>query len=121
MATEVTTDNKVTIEASAIVKFRDAQELLHNAEIWVSGAVDENDLASRRYRFHEMQDSFNRSMLLLMFHAQDYDGGLKVSGDSAPASFFWIHEKSGYHGGLIFHPSYRQGEVQPVGTWSIHT
>lgn len=115
----VTVGSNITILAGAIEKYRDVQEMLRDAHAWVDKAVDEPDLIRRRALYAQMEESFSRSMLQLIFNAQDYDGPLALHGDSSPGSFFWRHEKSGYHGGLIFHKNHSVDG--PVGTWSIHT
>jgi hypothetical protein len=115
----VTVGSNITILAGAIEKYRDVQEMLREATRWLCESTTENEVAERTKLVAEMENSFNRCMLQLIFQAQDYDGPLALHGDSSPGSFFWRHEKSGYHGGLIFHKNHSVDG--PVGTWSIHT
>jgi hypothetical protein len=35
-------------------------------------------------------------------------------------SLEWYYD-SGYHGGLLYHPTHHDGQPQPYGIWSIHT
>jgi hypothetical protein len=83
-------------------------------------ALDGNDVA---VAWMEMRDSLYNGMLHVMLTSTEHDGDVKVwpDGTKEGKSFFWKHEKSGYHGGLIFHPIYKDGVKQEVGRWSIHT
>jgi hypothetical protein len=118
----------------------EASKMIHEAKQWAAGfqwAEDTGFTAESqakfsdewRNRYQKMQDrvdemelSWLRSLVhLIQLASNSYDGDLRLSWDS-PDSLFFHHPKSGYHGGLIFHPDYADGRKRlPVGTRSIHT
>lgn len=131
------TTNTVTIAHAAIEVYGEAQSLIQHAHAWAQGADITNEwidahsseaavalVERRREQAREMELSLYRSLVQLMFVPQTHDGPLRIERDSR-VSFYWKHERSGYHGGLIYHASYEDstdGRVQlPVGTWSVHT
>lgn len=112
--------NVATIEVSAQDAYQEVQAMLIQAQTWVNEAEDEEQLATRREKFTEMSESFHRNIAHIIFTSQNHDGPVTLSRDGF-GSFFWIHGKSGYHGGLIFHRSYGEDGDARIGTWSIHT
>lgn len=81
------------------------------------------DVARHRGRVAAMQDSFIRTIVALL-NSTDYDGDKQVTvyGEHQPLSFFFTCDKSGYHGGAIFHPEYNGGKPDALdGRWQIHT
>jgi hypothetical protein len=71
----------------------------------------------------DMAGSLYENLTHIMLTVTEHDGPVEIWPDGAKEqlSFFWRHPASGYHGGLIFHPSYKDGERQKYGRWSIHT
>ena len=114
-------DNIITLTNSGIQAHREAMTLLMEARAWADrvrpDATHTHVLA--RKLIEEMELSYYRNLCLLFTGAQEHDGPLTIHRDME-ACFFWKHEKSGYHGGLIFHLNH-QVKNASVGTWSIHT
>lgn len=128
----VEVDNQIVIDARAREKWNECQTQIEEAKIWADGddipweqvgEHGEEIVLMRRELVANMERSFHRSFMSLVMVSQHHDGPLKIFADAAPCSFFWRHEKSGYHGGLIYHRHYTKDgrEPLPVGTWSIHT
>lgn len=120
-------DNVVHFKESANVAYREALDLIAGARNWAQGMdIDITDAKAaeaevyyRQAKLAEMERSLLSNLVHLMTGPQAHDGPITVTRDME-ASFFWHHEKSGYHGGLIFHQDSRPADVR-VGTWSIHT
>lgn len=132
--TEVAVDNHIRITDGAQQAFVEAQQKLIEARQWVENGEwfveDEitistgDEIQQRAQEYHdqlrEMEYSLYSNLCHLFFARQDHDGLLEFWRDME-GSFFWKHTKSGYHGGLIAHPVYHNGERTPIYTWSIHT
>jgi hypothetical protein len=113
-------NNAITITDSARDKHTEATKLIEDARRWAEEARNEEELLASRRLAAEMERSYYACLVQMMMVPQDHDGSLEITSDSALASFFWRHEKSGYHGGMIFHKNHKvSGAV--VGTWSVHT
>lgn len=109
----------IEIHESTVNTYHDCMEMVRKARQWEQLAPDFDELYRRREIVHEMEHSLHRAMLTLMMQVNDHDGSLGVYRDML-ACFFWRFEKSGYHGGLIFHKNHKEADAE-VGTWSIHT
>lgn len=115
--------HKVEIDDVARERYRDCINAIFEAQKWCDLAVDEEDLKQRRAQYASMERSFLSNAARLLFESNNpaHDGDLRIYPDGAPLSFYWRYERSGYHGGLIYHPIWDGEEKLPVGTWSIHT
>lgn len=121
----------VVMTASAIQAHIEAVAMMGAAAEWATGTGltfedaegmerANREVKQRRNQVRLMQDSYWRCMARLMTVPQEHDGHVIVSRDGE-ASFYWRHVRSGYHGGIVLHAMYRDGERLPVGTWSTHT
>ena len=80
-------------------------------------------LAERMERSQAMRQSWQRCLRSLLTNRRpDHDGDLHVFPDAyGDLSLSWRYDKSGYHGGVIFHPSTRPDAFDGEGAWQIHT
>lgn len=113
-------DNRINFAHSAQVALQEANELINEAR---NRSYDQHielgQIALRRQAVDEMERSLHVGLLHIMTTSQKHDGPVDITRDGM-ASFFWWHETSKYHGGLIFHRNHNIDDVI-VGTWSIHT
>lgn len=96
---------------------------LSQAGEWAQQAGSEQEYALRQQDVHQMAHSFWQSWTSLFMQRRSSDGSLHITPDPFgpdTLSLEW-HYDSGYHGGLLYHPTHRRGQPQPYGTWSIHT
>ena len=129
MSTEVATDHSIVLDPQAIEAINEAFVMIHAAYNYSDGIdipwekVESGEaiemVENRRQLAREMERSFYRSLTNLIVGPQSHDGALKVWRDG-PGSLYWKHEKSGYHGGLIFHRNHNP-PANTLGSWSIHT
>lgn len=116
----VSEQRTVTLHEGAVDVLKDM--LAHvqtTAQEQINSATTYEELARNQREVIEQQWSLLTTLVSrLTGGANNYDGDLHIFPDSAPLSLFWRHEKSGYHGGLIFHQPYNG---QKVGRWSVHT
>jgi hypothetical protein len=122
----------VTIAPEAIEEHRRCMSLIADAYAWASDYRVATDMANdntasmveeynkRQALAREMERSFLTNWSHLTTSAQEYDGPIRIMRDMW-CGFFWKHEKSGYHGGLLFHRNYAVQNNDRIGTWSIHT
>jgi hypothetical protein len=77
----------------------------------INAADSYETLANAQRKALALQANLLRNLVRLL-QSTDYDGDLSLAVDG-PMSLFFRHQKSGYHGAMIFHPN--------SGEWQIHT
>lgn len=119
-------DNQITFTESAQIAYLEAVDLIREARDWQLTVTIGDDLDAaaeqlreRRQLVDDMERSLLVTLLALMTIGQKHDGPLHIVRDMQ-SSFFWSHEQSKYHGGLIFHRNHKIDDAI-IGTWSIHT
>lgn len=99
--------------------YTEAVQMIGDALVHADNADSQEDLHNRRRAVTAMEQSFFYSLGRLITNSQHHDGPLEITRDG-PGCLYWRHPKSGYHGGLIFHPTLDSGTVK-IGSWSVHT
>lgn len=126
------TEHSAHVTEQARLRIDECRAAIEAARAWAmtcsdvaaEGPLDELRAIShdRLTKVAEMERSFLANLTRLVTSWSAHDGAITLYTDIAPLSFYWTHERSEYHGGLIYHPSYANGnERLPVGTWSVHT
>jgi hypothetical protein len=95
-----------------------AMDQIREADRWIAEATEPDEQHNRAERVRLMRQTFHSEWGILT-GINRRDGDLTLSWDCHASVFF--RYASGYHGGLIFHPDYENGNRLPVGRWSIHT
>jgi hypothetical protein len=96
---------------------------LSQAADWAQQAGTEQEYTLRHQAIDRMERSFWQSWTTLFMQRRSPDDALHITPDPFgpdTLSLEW-HYDSGYHGGLLYHPTHRDGQPQPYGIWSIHT
>jgi hypothetical protein len=111
----VAPDHRVEFTDGALATWKCAQDRI--AGCYMRGGAEGWSVES----IDEMRFSLHQSMLSVVM--MKHGGTLHVQADGAPdaMNFYWFYENSGYHGGIIFHPNYRDGKPSKTGQWSVHT
>ena len=124
--------NAVTLAPEAVEVLHECEKALDQARnVWCSGVdipwaqVEERGeeiIRERLARVAQMERSFRVCLTRLIAGPQAHDGELRIYRDGPVDAMclFWRHERSGYHGGMIFHPDSRYPNAR-VGDWSLHT
>jgi hypothetical protein len=96
---------------------------LSQAADWAQQAASEQEYSLRHQAIDKMARSFWQSWTTLFMQRRSSDDTLHITPDPFgpnTLSLEWYYD-SGYHGGLLYHPTHHDGQPQPYGIWSIHT